>query len=232
MARNTKRIVIAAIGISMMAVTAVVYLYGGGTDPLTRGGGRISFEVKPTDRVQGKANAPVTMIEYASMTCPHCAAFDREVLPLIEKNYIDTGKVKYVFRDFPLDGAARMASAVARCLPPQSYYAFIDLLYSNQDKWIKDFDGNGQLTKEVIIEGLTQMGRMAGMSRDQVVSCADNPANLAAVDANWQEGQSRYHVNSTPTFIVDGHQFGPNSADMSVVYKQFQSVLDPLIAAR
>src|SRR5258708_693686 len=106
-----------------------------------------SVELKPTDMVHGKPDAKVTIIEYASMTCPHCAAFQKEVVPLLAKDYIDTGKVKLIFREYPLDGAARMASAVARCFSGDQYFSFIDLLFANQMNWIKDFDNNGQLTK-------------------------------------------------------------------------------------
>jgi len=143
-----------------------------------------SVELKPTDMVHGKPDAKVTIIEYASMTCPHCAAFQKEVVPLLAKDYIDTGKVKLIFREYPLDGAARMASAVARCFSGDQYFSFIDLLFANQMNWIKDFDNNGQLTKEDIAEGLAQMARQAGMPREKVLACADDPKNLALVDAN------------------------------------------------
>ena len=93
----------------------------------------------------------------------HCAAFQAQVVPQLKKDYIDTGKVKLVFREYPLDGAARMASAVARCFSGDQYFSFIDLLFANQMNWIKDFDNNQQITKEDIVEGLTQMARQAGI---------------------------------------------------------------------
>ena len=190
---------------------------------LTSGGGQ-SVELKPTDMVHGKANAPVTMVEYASMTCPHCAAFQKDVIPKLNKDYVETGKVKVVFREYPLDGAARMASAVARCLSGDQYFSFIDLLFANQMNWIKDFDNNGQLTKEDVLEGLTQMGRVAGLSADKVKECADDPKNLALVDGNWMEGQTKFNVNSTPTFIING-----TSHSGEIPYDQLQKILDPLV---
>src|SRR5690348_6219388 len=120
------------------------FLYGPSGSPLTianRSGAAI--EIKPTDMVRGSPNAPVTLVEYASMTCPHCAEFQKDIVPQLAKDYIDTGKVKLIFREYPLDGAARMASAVARCLSGEQFFAFIDLLFKNQPSWIKDFDGNG-----------------------------------------------------------------------------------------
>src|SRR5438067_2761676 len=86
--------------------------------------------VQPSDRILGKADAPVTIIEYASLTCPHCAAFEKEMLPKIKSEWIDTGKAKLVFRDFPLDGSALKAALVARCAPPERFYGFIGILFA------------------------------------------------------------------------------------------------------
>ena len=185
--------------------------------------GTQSVELKADDMVHGKADAPVTIIEYASMTCPHCAAFNKDVIPQLTKDYIDTGKVKLVFREFPLDGAARMASAVARCFSGDQYFSFIDLLFANQMNWIKDFDNNGMITREDIEEGLAQMARQAGMPRERAVACANDEKNLAAVDANWQEGQTRYNVGSTPTFLINGT---PHIGEIS--FEALKQVIDPL----
>jgi protein-disulfide isomerase len=205
-----------------LAAAAVALLVSACDSGLPSGGGQ-SVEVKAEDVVHGQANAPVTIIEYASMTCPHCAAFSKDVLPQITKAYIDTGKAKLIFREFPLDGAARMASAVARCFSGEQYFSFIDLLFANQMNWIKDFDGNQQITKEDIVEGLAQMGRQAGMPREKVVACADDEKNMATVDANWNEGTTRYNVNSTPTFIINGTTY---TGEMS--FDQFKQIIDPL----
>src|SRR5579872_3233834 len=183
-----------------------------------------NMDIKSTDMIHGSANAPVTIVEYASMTCPHCAAFQREVVPKLTKDYIDTGKVRMIFREYPLDGAARMASAVARCLSGDQYFSFIDLLFANQMNWIKDFDGNGQLTKEDILAGLEMMGRFAGMPKEKVDSCADNKNNLALVDANWMEGMNKYGVNSTPTFFINGVKH-----EGEIPYPELQKDLDALL---
>lgn len=181
-------------------------------------------DLKPTDMVHGSATAPVTIIEYASMTCPHCAAFQKDVVPSLNKDYVETGKVKIVFREYPLDGAARMASAVARCFTGDQYFSFIDLLFANQANWIKDFDNNQQITREDIVEGLAQMARQAGMPREKVESCADDKDNLALVDANWQEGQTKFNVQSTPTFIING----VNHAG-EIPYDKLKEMIDPLV---
>jgi len=157
------------------------------------------------------------------MTCPHCAAFNNDVIPQLTKDYIDTGKVKLVFRDFPLDAAARMASAVARCFSGDQYFSFIDLLFANQMGWIKDFDGNRMITREDIAEGLSQMAGRSGMARERVVACASDEKNLAAVDANWMEGENRYNVRATPTFIINGT---PHVGGMS--FDDLKQIIDPL----
>jgi protein-disulfide isomerase len=165
--------------------------------------GAQTVEVKPTDEVRGSPDAPFIMVEYASMTCPHCAAFNKEVIPQQFRDYVDTGKVRYVFREYPLDGAARLASAVARCLSGDKYFSFVDLLFASQADWIKP-DSTGQYTQESILLGLENEGRVAGIPKEFVDLCANDKDNLALVDANWQEGTSRYGVNATPTFIIDG----------------------------
>ena len=168
---------------------------GGGSSPT-------AITVKPTDIVRGSPNAPIVMLEYASMTCPHCARWQKEVMPKLVETYINTGKVRYIFREFPLDGAARMASALARCETGDNFYAFIDLLFLNQNQWIKDFNGDNQISQEDVIQGLTQMGRVAGLSQQQVSTCANDPKNLAIVDQNLQEAQTLYNVSSTPNFVL------------------------------
>jgi protein-disulfide isomerase len=208
--------------IGFIAAAAVALLVAGCDSGLPQVGGQ-SVELKADDMVHGKSDAQVTIIEYASMTCPHCAAFAKDVIPQLTKEYIDTGKAKLVFREFPLDGAARMASAVARCFSGDQYFSFIDLLFANQMNWIKDFDGNQQITREDIVEGLSQMARQAGMPRERVAMCADDEKNLALVDGNWQEGQTRYNVGSTPSFIINGTTY---AGGMS--YDQLKEILDPL----
>jgi len=184
-----------------------------------------NMDIKPTDMVHGSPNAPVTIVEYASMTCPHCAAFQREVVPRLTKDYIDTGKVRMIFREYPLDGAARMASAAARCLSGDQYFSFIDLLFANQMNWIKEFgEPHGQLTKEDIQQGLEQQGRFAGMSKEKVDECVDNKNNLALVDANWMEGRDKYGVNSTPTFFINGVKH-----EGEIPYDELKKDLDPLL---
>ena len=118
-----------------------------------------------------------------------------------------------------------MASAVARCLTGERYFAFIHLLFENQPAWIRDFDRDGQITKQDILEGLAQMGAQVGMDRQKVEACADDQKNLAIVDANWQEGRNKYGVDSTPTFVINGTV---HVGEMS--YEQIRDLLDSLLS--
>ena len=118
------------------------------------------------DRVLGNPDAPITIIEYASMTCPHCAHFTDDVLPELKKKWIDTGKAKLVLRDFPLDGEAVHASMIARCAPPDRFYAFVDTFFADQSKWVTAPDHQAALTR---------LAELGGMSKAQVDKClADN----------------------------------------------------------
>ncbi len=138
------------------------------------------------------------MIEYAAPTCPHCAHFDEDVFPLLKQNYIDTGKVYYIFRVFPLHPSDGAAEAMARCLPADNYFQFIDLLFRNQPKWDWEYGVTD------IHGGLVQMGRIAGMSADQVDKCIADKASAERINKVAQDAQAKYNISSTPTFIING----------------------------
>ena len=210
------------IGLFAAAAVALLVVVGCGDSGTVEAGGP-TVEIKADDMVHGKADAPVTIVEYASLTCPHCAAFSKDVVPQLTREYIDTGKAKLVFREFPLNEVDRMASGVARCFSGDQYFSFIDLLFANQMNWIKDFDGNG-MTRGDILEGLTQMAGQAGMPAERVEACAFDEKTLALIDANGSEGRTRYNVNATPTFIINGTR---HAGGMS--FEQLKQVIDPLV---
>src|SRR5438128_6933423 len=110
------------------------------------------------DRVLGNPDAPITIVEYASLTCPHCAHFANDVLPDIKKKWIDTGKAKLVLRDFPLDEPALRAAMIARCAPPDRYYAFADTFFAAQEKWVTARDYR---------DSLARLAKLGGMSKDE-----------------------------------------------------------------
>ena len=152
-------------------------------------------QVTADDRILGKADAPVTIIEYASLTCPHCAAFEKDILPKIKSEWIDTGKAKLVFRDFPLDGSALKAAIVARCAPPERFYGFIGVLFAQQGSWGLAQDP---------VPGISRIAKLGGMSDDQVQACLKDDALQNKVLAGRLAAEQQYQVESTPTFFING----------------------------
>jgi protein-disulfide isomerase len=151
----------------------------------------------PTDHVLGDANAPVTIIEYASLTCPHCAAFDVVTLPDLKKKWIDTGKVKLVYRDFPLDQVAAKAAQIAECAPNDRYFGVIDLIFRGQPTWATASDPIAELAKPL---------RIAGMGENEIKACLANEAKANEVIADVRGGEV-LGVNSTPTLFIDGQLY-------------------------
>jgi protein-disulfide isomerase len=146
------------------------------------------------DRVMGNNDAPVTIIEYASMTCPHCAHFTTTIFPDFKKRLIDTGKVKYIFRDFPLDGTALKASMMQRCIAADKFFNLMEVVFSNQERWIAAKDP---------LEALAQLGALAGMDEEAFKSCTGNAELETALLGSVQDAQNKYHIKSTPTFIFN-----------------------------
>ncbi len=149
------------------------------------------------ERAIGPATAPVTVIEYFSLTCTHCAAFAQETFPQVRTNLIDTGKIRYVFRDFPLDQVALTAAMVARALPPERYEPFILSLFASQDRWA--FARGVNSTEE-----LAKMAALAGMPRSTFDATLADDALKQAIVAEEDDAQKRYKIDSTPSFIVNG----------------------------
>jgi protein-disulfide isomerase len=150
------------------------------------------------DRILGNPNAPVTIIEYASLTCPHCAHFENDVLPELKKEWIDTGKVKLVLRDYPLDEPALRAAMIARCAPPDRFYAYIDTIFAAQDKWVMARDYR---------EALARLVKIGGMSKDEFDNCLKNTALENRIVEGRLIASKELDVNSTPTFFINGTKF-------------------------
>lgn len=148
------------------------------------------------DRVLGKPDAPATMQEYFSLTCTHCAAWGRDVFPEVKAKLIDTGKLRYIYRDFPLDQVALTASMVARALPPARYEAFVATLLASQDRWAFARDVNST-------EELFKRAALAGMPRALFDSTVADAGLRTAILTQQQAGADKYKIDSTPTFIVN-----------------------------
>ncbi len=153
--------------------------------------------VKLTPRTMGNSNAKVHVEEYFSLTCTHCAAFQRETFPQVKKDLIDTGKVFYEWHDFPLDQVALTAAVVARALPPDRYEPFINVLLTTQDKWAFARDVNST-------EELSKLAALAGMPRSTFDKAVNDEAMKKAIIASQDQAQKDHDVNSTPTFLING----------------------------
>jgi protein-disulfide isomerase len=154
--------------------------------------------VTPQDRVLGKADAPITIVEYASMTCPHCAHFDKDVLPGLTKKWIETGKAKLILRDYPLDEVALRAAMMARCAPAERFYPLIDTLFETQEQWAVAKDWRGALEKTA---------RLAGIGKKDFDACLGNKAMEDQVAQSRLVATTQLGVDSTPTFFVNGTKF-------------------------
>ena len=146
------------------------------------------------DIVYGDAAAPVTIIEYASLTCGYCGDFYNQVLPELKRAYIDTGKVKLVFRDYPLDGLAMAAAILARCAPGDRGKAMLGVMFSQQATWTRS---------ERPIEPLTAYAKLAGMNEDNVNACLKNDSIISAIRTRQEIASSDYNIEATPTFFIE-----------------------------
>jgi protein-disulfide isomerase len=154
--------------------------------------------VQPSDRILGKAEAPITIIEYASLTCPHCAHFDVTVLPKLKEKWIDTGKAKLILRDYPLDEPALRAAMVARCAPADRFYPLIDTFFAQQEQWVTSRDYRAALEKLV---------KLGGMSEKEFKACISDKKLEDQVAQSRLVASQQLGVDATPTFFINGKKF-------------------------
>jgi protein-disulfide isomerase len=161
----------------------------------------------------GDPKAPNVMIEYVSMTCPHCQRFQTEVFPKIKAQYIDTGKIYYILREYPLDPLARAAIVVARCAPPQRFFPLVDLMYQHQNDWA---------FVDKPVDALFNLVKQAGFSREAFDACLTNQSLLDGV--NWVQDRAinKFGVDSTPTFFINGKKLAGEQTveDIAAALKQ------------
>ena len=151
-----------------------------------------------SDYALGPADAPVTMIEYSSLTCPHCARFHNEVYPQLKADYIDPGKLRFVMREVYFDRPGLWAAMLARCGGEQRYFPIVGMLFEKQQQWIGD--GSGQQ----IAANLRRIGKVAGLSDEQIEACFKDAAKAEALVANFEENMTKRDVQGTPSFVIDG----------------------------
>jgi protein-disulfide isomerase len=156
------------------------------------------LQIGESDRILGNPAAPVTIVEYASMSCPHCAHFANDVLPALKKRWIDTGKAKLVFRDFPLDKLALQAAMVQRCAPPDRFFAFVDTFFGDQQQWVLAEDPKAAIAR---------LAELGGMSNKDFDACIQNKAVENFILDERLAAAKTLGVDATPTFFINGTKF-------------------------
>lgn len=185
------------------------------------GGAALAFRARPAaaatvaERALGDPQARLTIVEWFSMTCPHCAAFHLQTLPELKRRYVDTGKVRLVVRDFPTDAVALRAAVLAHCAGPERYFAFVDALLASQARWAGAKDPAA---------ALRQMAKLGGLADAQIDAClADSALENAVLQARL-EAQQKHDIRSTPSFLIDGKVHAGNRSP-----DDFAKLLDPLL---
>jgi protein-disulfide isomerase len=167
------------------------------------------------DEVLGDEKAPVTIIEYASMTCPHCAHFALTTFPQLKEKYIDTGKVKYILREFPFDPIAAGAFMLARCAGgKEKYYAMVDLLFRTQATWAVDHP----------LQPMLATVKQAGFTEDKFKACLADQKVLDAIENVRDRAQKVFGVNSTPTFFINGQK-----SVGALSFEDMEKLIQPLL---
>jgi len=183
-------------GLSLLAGLSPFQLVSGA---MAQSAPDVAKPVSLPDMALGPADAPVTITEFASMTCPHCAAFNATVFPKIKSEYIDPGKIRYIFREFPLDIKAAAGSMLSRCIAKDDaakYFLVTDMLFKQQNDWVmKDTAAS-----------LSRIGKQAGLSQQQVDDCLKDQALLDKIAADQKYASEVLKVDSTPTFFINGEK--------------------------
>lgn len=207
------RILMAAAVAGLMVIGPVQQGKTQSTDQST-----LDLGVALQDRVLGDPDAPVTIVEYSSFTCPHCADFHAETLPALKETYIDTGRVKLIFRDFPFDPLALYAGMLARCAPPERFYPFINALFSRQRAWARP-DGDP-------VAALRQIGKLSGLSDARMDLCLTSQPLADGIIAWSLDARNTLNIASTPTFILNE---GAARIEGAQPLEVFQEAIDRLL---
>ncbi len=165
---------------------------------------------------KGSDDAKVVLTEYASMSCPHCKRFHEEVMPQIEKNYLDTGKVRYSLREFAFDPRASAAFLLARCSPPQNYYAMIDMLFQSQQEWVRS---------KTPVKTFLQLSKQGGFTEETFNACLTNKDLLTSLNSVKTRGEKEFGVRAVPTLFINGERFTE-----ALTFENVSKAIDDLLA--
>ena len=166
------------------------------------------------EMVKGAADAPIEVIEYASYTCPHCATAHANLLPQLQENYIDTGKIRFVYREVYFDKFGVWASLIARCGGQEKFFGITDLIYKGQSEWARAG------SDAAIVEELRKIGRLSGMEGDQIEACLNDGDKIGSLVAWFQQNAAEHGIDSTPSFVIDGTTYS------NMNYAEFSAILD------
>lgn len=169
------------------------------------------------DLALGPEDAKVTIVEYASLTCGHCARFHRDVFPKIKEKYIDTGKIRFIFREFPLDNLAAAASMLARCVGGDKSYAMVDTLFNKQEEWA--------FVQGSPVPALFNISKQFGLTKEKFDACLRDEKTLEEITNQRTRASEVFGVNSTPTFFVNGKRFNAGTS-----FTKFETEIDALLA--
>ncbi|MGB3246811.1 MAG: DsbA family protein [Sulfitobacter sp.] len=186
-------------------------------NPLANAANAQSAEVDTSgilEMVQGDVDAPVTIIEYASFTCPHCAAFHNGNYKKLKADYIDSGKVKFIYREVYFDRFGLWASMVARCGGPEKFFGISDLIYKSQSEWTRA----GEPAQ--IVDELRKIGRLAGLDNDTLEACLQDGDTAQNLVAWWEQNGQADGIDSTPSFLIDGKKYS------NMAYPDMKEIID------
>ncbi|WP_420345207.1 DsbA family protein [Pelagibius sp.] len=208
-----------ALGVSVGGAYALVQRPEGGPQgaadtPAPQLAAAGDMQLFEDDRILGAPDAPITILEYSSLTCPHCASFHRGTLPQVKTDWIDTGKARLVYRHYPLDQLALRAAAAANCIEGDGFFGFLDVLFNNQPQWSRSQDPIG---------ALQQFAALAGLSPEAFQACIVDETTITRILEVQRDGRDTYEVASTPSFVINGQRvIGARSYDeFAAVLTQF-----------
>lgn len=173
--------------------------------------------IEVIEMTQGSADAKVTFVEYASFTCPHCANFHMNVYPQLKADYIDTGKINFVYREVYFDRFGLWAGMIARCGGEDRYFGIADMLYARQPDWSRNADPMDN------IANMKKIGKLAGMTDEQMDTCLNDQAHAEALVAAFQTNASADEITATPSFIINGKKYS------NMNYPEIKDVIDGLL---
>lgn len=173
------------------------------------------FDYVTGDQILGRPDAPIQIIEYASLTCPHCANFHTNTFPDLKSEYIDTGKANFILREVYFDRLGLWSAIVARCGNARQYYPFIDLFLKSQSRWLSEEDP---------VAAIREIGRMGGLPQERIEACLQDEAFAKNLLEDYQSHAEEHDIQSTPSFVINGEKY---AGDQSI--EELRNILDPIL---